>query len=952
MPRNRLCQIAAAAAIVFVMTAAVPDARAAATDAASAPAEASAPLAVGSQYTIRPGQSLNDVAIAATQSHDRATLVRASRALFDANPNAFMAHDPSRLRLGAVLTIPALDSTGAAVAASGASAASATAASAATQAGTAGTAGTVATVATVATAATAATPASGAMQAQAGAAAQGNAASAAQQGTPSTANVASEPLPANPATTALASAPSAATASATLADAASSAVGVSSASSAVAASQASGTHQWAGSIQPSASAAASVPVVQAPTQVSSLQQLLALKSRVLMELQKHGIGGGTAVQPSGGATTAATGQAGAVHSMASGSAAANAGMASGHPATDAGMDLSSTNLGIAAAIGAALVALLAGLGMRRRKRAAGAAGAADAAVSARAAAVATPVPSGEGEDKGVEPFAGDRTLVDEAAQDGVVAREANSQEVVQGLAAHEVPGLAATEQATESEASSRAVTAHETSAWEVAGREATAYEAAAHGAPAQEPATSEAAAHEAAAHEAAAHEAAAHEAAAHEAAAHEAAAHEAAAHEAAAHEAAAHEAAAHEAAAHEAATHEPATQDSAPQELPADRASVSDDATSESSAPSSQEFSAYDPDAFPVNRPLEQTAYEPAPEASESTALEHEPANEALGHSSQEATQASEGHGLEIPTESTPDQGAKAVAEASLPQEPPTSAVDSSDSDKLAELSSGEQTADTPTEATAPNAPPSGDDSQQPAIHVDTAKAEPHIEPNHGEAPVGSVTAPVDSPTLRDEDTLAAAESHTKDVEGHWGTPEAFPLPEPLEPFPAELAAPKGFPREAVDAFDGLDFGLPPRIDLGAIEPSLGSLDKHPVVDPEIAAREAIAPLAPAPQHVADEIAAGTAGAGAVAGLGAARFGALNLDFDLELPPSPAQPLPLFTPEDLGKIARNKLDLASEYIELGDLAGARALIHEVIEANDTTTRSEARAMLSTLAPLS
>ena len=926
MPRNRLCQIAAAAAIVFVMTAAVPDARAAATDAASAPAEASAPLAVGSQYTIRPGQSLNDVAIAATQSHDRATLVRASRALFDANPNAFMAHDPSRLRLGAVLTIPALDSTGAAVAASGASAASATAASAATQAGTAGTAGTVATVATVATAATAATPASGAMQAQAGAAAQGNAASAAQQGTPSTANAASEPLPANPATTALASAPSAATASATLADAASSAVGVSSASSAVAASQASGTHQWAGSIQPSASAAASVPVVQAPTQVSSLQQLLALKSRVLMELQKHGIGGGTAVQPSGGATTAATGQAGAVHSMASGSAAANAGMASGHPATDAGMDLSSTNLGIAAAIGAALVALLAGLGMRRRKRAAGAAGAADAAVSARAAAVATPVPSGEGEDKGVEPFAGDRTLVDEAAQDGVVAREANSQEVVQGLAAHEVPGLAATEQATESEASSRAVTAHETSAWEVAGREATAYEAAAHGAPAQEPATSEAAAHEAAAHEAAAHEAAAHEAAA------------------------------HEAAAHEAATHEPATQDSAPQELPADRASVSDDATSESSAPSSQEFSAYDPDAFPVNRPLEQTAYEPAPEASESTALEHEPANEALGHSSQEATQASEGHGLEIPTESTPDQGAKAVAEASLPQEPPTSAVDSSDSDKLAELSSGEQTADTPTEATAPNAPPSGDDSQQPAIHVDTAKAEPHIEPNHGEAPVGSVTAPVDSPTLRDEDTLAAAESHTKDVEGHWGTPEAFPLPEPLEPFPAELAAPKGFPREAVDAFDGLDFGLPPRIDLGAIEPSLGSLDKHPVVDPEIAAREAIAPLAPAPQHVADEIAAGTAGAGAgagaVAGLGAARFGALNLDFDLELPPSPAQPLPLFTPEDLGKIARNKLDLASEYIELGDLAGARALIHEVIEANDTTTRSEARAMLSTLAPLS
>jgi FimV-like protein len=62
--------------------------------------------------------------------------------------------------------------------------------------------------------------------------------------------------------------------------------------------------------------------------------------------------------------------------------------------------------------------------------------------------------------------------------------------------------------------------------------------------------------------------------------------------------------------------------------------------------------------------------------------------------------------------------------------------------------------------------------------------------------------------------------------------------------------------------------------------------------------------------------------------------------------------LPTFTPQDLVRIARNKLDLASEYIELGDLAGARALIHEVIEANDDATRTQARALLSTLAPLS
>ena len=64
------------------------------------------------------------------------------------------------------------------------------------------------------------------------------------------------------------------------------------------------------------------------------------------------------------------------------------------------------------------------------------------------------------------------------------------------------------------------------------------------------------------------------------------------------------------------------------------------------------------------------------------------------------------------------------------------------------------------------------------------------------------------------------------------------------------------------------------------------------------------------------------------------------------------QPLPAFTPADLARIARNKLDLAAEYIELGDLAGARTLINEVIESNDPATRNDARALLSTLAPLS
>ena len=158
-----------------------------------------------------------------------------------------------------------------------------------------------------------------------------------------------------------------------------------------------------------------------------------------------------------------------------------------------------------------------------------------------------------------------------------------------------------------------------------------------------------------------------------------------------------------------------------------------------------------------------------------------------------------------------------------------------------------------------------------------------------------------------------------------------------------------------MDAFSSLDMPLPPRVEAptGNAEPA-APLSTQPVASPETTAQQAFAAHEPdddAP-HIADQIAAGTAGHGAVAGLGAAGFGALKLDFDLELPPSPAQSLPAFTQADLGRIARNKLELASEYIELGDLAGARALINEVIEANDPATRTEARALLSTLAPLS
>ncbi|WP_423250170.1 type IV pilus assembly protein FimV, partial [Burkholderia cenocepacia] len=72
-----------------------------------ASAAGAAPLTV----TVQPGQSLNDIAKAATQSHDPGVLARAGRALFDANPQAFMKRDASRLKVGATLTVPALDAT-------------------------------------------------------------------------------------------------------------------------------------------------------------------------------------------------------------------------------------------------------------------------------------------------------------------------------------------------------------------------------------------------------------------------------------------------------------------------------------------------------------------------------------------------------------------------------------------------------------------------------------------------------------------------------------------------------------------------------------------------------------------------------------------------------------------------------------------------------------------------
>ncbi|KWF06502.1 FimV/HubP family polar landmark protein [Burkholderia pseudomultivorans] len=322
-PRQSRLSRAVRAALAILALGAAASAWAAGTaagEATASPASASGPAPL--VITVQPGQSLNDIAIAATQSHDPGVLARAGRALFDANPQAFMKRDPSRLKVGATLTVPALDANGAALAPAGASGAAAASAAVAASAG-------------AASMQHAASMPHGASSVASAA----SAASAAQRGAASGANVGAAPAGAS-----AASAVSAGSA----AHGASFVAGAASASSAAAAVGASGPHMWSGAIQSAPSSAsdaaaqpapgagtraASEPVGAAPVAAasqprpSSLQQLLALKNRVLMELQKHGIGkpaatNAVAPAPAPVAPRSTPGEAGASAAVASPASAA------------------------------------------------------------------------------------------------------------------------------------------------------------------------------------------------------------------------------------------------------------------------------------------------------------------------------------------------------------------------------------------------------------------------------------------------------------------------------------------------------------------------------------------------------------------------------------------------------------------------------------------------------
>ncbi len=699
------------------------------------------------QYSIRPGQSLHDVAVDLTQSHDKAALTRMASALFEANPQAFNRHDPSLLRAGAVLNVPSVPDLSSA--ASGVTAASAPNAAAPVSAPTAGAA---------AAASNAAGQASAAAAAANAATAAANTAAASASSANAAANAANGASAAQ-AVSAAASAPSTAAS-----DAASSAAATA-ASAAAASAAASDSHVYSGAVQASASTPASAATsagASAPVHASSLQQLLALKNRVLMALQQHGIGKPDQAAHVAGANGASAGPGAAPAQTAT--ARTNA--------ADASTDVSPVTWGIVVAVLVALIAVIVGLLTRRRKPPQAAD---DHANMPPAAAVAEP----------------ELKARDDARHPPATEAAPDPREPL-------APAPAA-------EAQARAEAPHRDETLARASEAASLQAAASLGAEALPPTLTE---------------------------------------------------------------------------------------------------------------PLHPVAEAPTP------AAETEDRAAPAAHSAHDSHESRGLHEAETLRDATEAASVAAAAELGAAALPPES-----------------MTHETPPPAPRTEAPE--------PLAPSPARAAPDLTLDFGDD-LGQTPRPAS----------AHAPAPQPPAE-----PEALPQPPASPTETARSAAPAApvedmnyvdvpaqFPRDAVEALGDIGLPLPPRVsDPVAPAPSLAS---QPLTPPDATGRPASPFEAPPAPFAGEAIEAGLIGAGALAGLGAPRFGALTLDFDLDLPPESAEPLPVFTPEQLTRIARNKLDLAQEYIALGDVSGARSLINEVIESNDHATRADAQALLSTLAPLS
>ncbi|AYY56024.1 FimV/HubP family polar landmark protein [Burkholderia multivorans] len=748
--RSRLSRAVCGALAVLALGAAA-STWAAGTGDAPAPAVASgnpAPLTV----TVQPGQSLNDIAIAATQSHDPAVLARAGRALFDANPQAFMKRDRSRLKVGATLTVPALDASGAAVAAgASAPAAASAAASAAAASGAA------------AAAQHAASAAHGASAAAAAAPIQHPAASGVAHG---------------------ASAPAGASFVAPSSDAAAArgASAADTASAAAAAAGASGPHMWSGTIQPAPSSASDATAQSSqyvpPTsgaharagaapaaaasqpRPSSLQQLLALKNRVLMELQKHGIG-----KPA--ATTAPV-------------APAPTAPVTPRAPDDAGASSAAAASGADAASGTAASAV----------------SPASTSVQASAPVVATP-PANRGEPIDWRPaaLAGAAVVV---LAGGLVWRKRRKHRHAEAVAAG---------------------SAHDASP-----------------------------------------------------------------------------------SAEQALPIEP--------ETPVSRDVVSDvnfaavaSAAAEAVAPTNEVAST--PEAAKPEAPNREAA---KPEATNLEAANPEASN--LEASNLEAANPEAANREAASREPTSSEATN--REAAEPQASNREAANPEPTNPL-------------------------DDRPQPSSSA--------LEPAH---PTDGAPLPHDAKPAFDAEPTAPLASSVPVADA-----AASSTTDPLH---AALM------QNAITALGSLDMPLPPRA-AGEASPSSDDAEAaHIATNGQTAPRPPVGANDTSTDHPADredelewdddaphaDTSARPAAPSPLSPLGGAQFGALKLDFDLDLPSAPGAELPALTPEELARIARNKLDLAAEYVELGDLSGARTLLQEVVDANDAATRDDARAMLAKL----
>ncbi|MBN3797882.1 hypothetical protein G3N99_23230 [Burkholderia sp. Ac-20392] len=279
-----------------------------------------------------------------------------------------------------------------------------------------------------------------------------------------------------------------------------------------------------------------------------------------------------------------------------------------------------------------------------------------------------------------------------------------------------------------------------------------------------------------------------------------------------------------------------------------------------------------------------------------------------------------------------------------------------------------------PVETPDTDVPPASDVAKPHVEQPELPTAHAVVPPASEAAPVSRDAEPIEkvaAETQAEKPVEASAETPIEtSVETRIAMPVETPVETPAAPAPAE-AQHATLMQNAISALNSLDMPLPPRtpdeLSLAADEPAAqaGQSDTGKIAtNGQVTQHLPIGSIDPAPEHPADQddefdwdpdaaTPASQAGSpfatSSLPPLGGAQFGALKLDFDLDLPSAPGAALPALTPDELARIARNKLDLASEYVELGDLSGARTLLQEVVDANDVATRDDARALLAKLA---